>query len=189
MSSSFEIQILRVSTNYLLLVVIYLCCVLRRGVLWGSSVSFWTPRVHGVSDPRAHGVPRNLLDTPCARGGWKSLDTPCTRGPRPPCARGGVFSLDTPCARGWPSPCARGPMGRNVHPAKYALFIFLCFGVVDDPVHLRNLPPSVNSKYHLYSLTIGISSCGRTLWSSSSRLVLQLALSHCLCYLLSTWVR
>ena len=56
MSSSFEIQILRVSTNYLLLVVIYLCCVLCRGVLWGSSVSFWTPRVHGVSDPRAHGV-------------------------------------------------------------------------------------------------------------------------------------
>ena len=177
MSSSFEIQILRVSTNYLLLVVIYLCCVLRRGVLWGSSVTYWTPRADGVLDP------------PCARGGWKSLDTPCTRGPRPPCARGGVFSLDTPCARGWPSPCARGPMGRNVHPAKYALFIFLCFGVVDDPVHLRNLPPSVNSKYHLYSLTIGISSCGRTLWSSSSRLVLQLALSPCLCYLLSTWVR
>jgi hypothetical protein len=149
MSSSFEIQILKVSINYLLLVFICLCSVLAVISRKLQQKSSGYPVRMGSFDPRAHGVVVSSLDTPCARG----------------------------------------PMGRNAHPVKYAINLSCALVYVFDLVHLRNLPPSVNSKYHLYSLTIGISSCGRTLWSSSSRLVFQLALFHCLHYLLSTWVR
>ena len=34
----------------------------------GYLETLWTPRAHGVLDPRAHVVDGKSLDTPCARG-------------------------------------------------------------------------------------------------------------------------
>ena len=60
--------------------IFHLLCALPWCPVMFSSEIFWTPRVHGVSDPRAHGVVRIFRDTPCARGTSKLTGHPVRTG-------------------------------------------------------------------------------------------------------------